>query len=120
KPEVRKQVLAAIERIAKAESVAAGAPREPSIEHYESTDSVYNEPGLAQRLRPTLEATVGKDNVMSAEPITGSEDFSYFTAQGVPTFFFGLGGAEPQKYADAKATGTTLPSNHSSLFAPDL
>jgi len=120
KPEVRKQVFAAIERIAKAESAAAGAPRDPSIEHYESTDAVYNDPALAQRLRPTLETALGRDNVMTAEPITGSEDFSYFTAQGVPTFFFGLGGAEPQKYADAKATGTTLPSNHSSLFAPDL
>jgi hippurate hydrolase len=67
-----------------------------------------------------LETALGKDNVMTAEPITGSEDFSYFTAQGVPTFFFGLGGAEPRKYAEAKAAGTTLPSNHSSLFAPDL
>lgn len=120
KPEVRKQVFAAIERIAKAESAAAGAPREPSIEHYESTDAVYNDPALAQRLRPTLETALGRDNVMTAEPITGSEDFSYFTAQGVPTFFFGLGGAEPRKYAEAKAAGTTLPSNHSSLFAPDL
>ena len=120
KPEVRKQVFAAIERIAKAESAAAGASREPSIEHYESTDAVYNDPPLAQRLRPALEATLGKENVTIAEPITGSEDFSYFTAQGVPTFFFGLGGAEPKKYAEAKAAGTTLPSNHSSLFAPDL
>src|SRR2546428_2533219 len=80
KPEVRKQVFAAIERIAKAESVAAGAPRDPSIEHYESTDAVYNDPALAQRLRPTLETALGRDNVMTAEPITGSEDFSYFTA----------------------------------------
>ena len=50
----------------------------------------------------------------------GSEDFSYFIAQGVPSFFFGLGGADPQKYAQAKAAGENLPSNHSSLFAPDL
>jgi hippurate hydrolase len=32
-PEVRKQVLAAISRITKAEAEAAGAPREPTIEH---------------------------------------------------------------------------------------
>ena len=31
-----------------------------------------------------------------------------------------LGGADPQKYAEAKASGTHLPSNHSSLFAPDI
>ena len=35
KDNVRKQVLAAITRIAKAESVAGGAPQEPLIEHYE-------------------------------------------------------------------------------------
>jgi amidohydrolase len=33
KQDVRKQVLAAISRIAKAEADAAGAPREPSVEH---------------------------------------------------------------------------------------
>jgi hypothetical protein len=50
----------------------------------------------------------------------GSEDYSYFIEQGIPSFYFGLGGADPEKYADAKATGKMLPSNHSSLFAPDL
>ncbi len=120
KPEIRKQVLAAITRITKAEAVASGTQREPLIEHYEATDAVYNDPALAQRLKPVLESALGKENVAVAEPIMGSEDFSYFIAQGVPSFFFGLGGAEPQKYAQAKAAGENLPSNHSSLFAPDL
>lgn len=120
KAEVRKQVLAAITRITKAEAEAGGAPREPSIEHYESTDSVYNDPALAQRLRGTLESALGKDNVVLEEPDTGSEDFSYFVEQGVPGFYFGLGGADPEKFAQAKAAGTSLPSNHSPLFAPDV
>ena len=38
--EVRKQVLAAITRITKAEAEAADAPRTPSIDHYESADLV--------------------------------------------------------------------------------
>src|SRR5271170_8049996 len=59
KAEVRKQVLAAIARITKAEAEAAGAPRAPAIEHYEATDLVYNDPALAQRLRGTLEAALG-------------------------------------------------------------
>jgi amidohydrolase len=120
KPEVRKQVLAAVARITKAEAQAGGATREPLIEHYESTDAVYNDPILAERLRRPLEAVLGKENVMNAEPITGSEDYSYFIEQGLPSFYFGLGGAEPQAYAYAKETGTNLPSNHSSLFAPDV
>jgi amidohydrolase len=120
KPEVRKQVLAAIERITKAEATAAGAPREPKIEHYEATDAVYNDPALSQRLEGVLESTLGKDNVVIEEPGMASEDFSFLTAQGVPSFYFSLGGANPAKYAEAKAAGTNLPSTHSSLFAPDL
>ncbi len=120
KAAVRQQVLAAIARIAKAEAEAAGAPREPSIEHYEGTDAVFNEPGLAQRLRSPLEAALGKDNVTAEEPHMGSEDFSRFVEQGIPGFYFSLGGADPEKYAQANAAGTTLPSNHSPLFAPDL
>ncbi len=120
KPEVRKQILAAIAGITKAEAEAAGAPREPSIEEYESTDAVYNHPALARRLRRTLEAALGKDNVLTAEPAMVSEDYAYFLEQGIPSFYFALGGAEPQKYAAAKIAGTKLPFNHSSLFAPDV
>jgi hippurate hydrolase len=120
KPEVRQQVLAAIDRITKAEAEAAGAPRPPSIEHYEAADLVYNDPALAQRLRGALESALGKDNVIATEPITPSEDFSYFVEQGIPGFYFDLGGADPEKFAQAKAAGTTLPSNHSPLFAPDV
>lgn len=120
KAEVRKQVLAAVERITKAEAAAAGAPREPTIEHYESADSVYNNPALAERLRDTLESALGKDNVVLEEPHTASEDYSVFIEQGIPSLYFSLGGADPQKFAEAKAAGTTLPSNHSSLFAPDV
>jgi amidohydrolase len=120
KQDVRKQILAAITRIAKAEAAAGGAPREPLIERFHSDDSVYNDPALAQRLRAPLEAALGKDNVVTAEPITPSEDFSYYVKEGVPGFYFSLGGADPAKFAEAKANGTMLPSNHSPLFAPDV
>src|SRR5258706_4696176 len=81
--EVRKQILAAIARITKAQAEAAGAPRAPSIDHYEGTDLVYNDPALTQRLKGVLEAALGKDNVLTEEPITASEDFSYFVEQGI-------------------------------------
>ena len=119
KPEVRKQVLAAIERITKAEASSAGTLREPKIEHPEATDAVYNDPALAQRMQGVLETSLGKDNVAVEEPGMASEDFSYFTAQAVPSFYFSLGGADPAKYAEARASGVNLPSNHSALFAPD-
>jgi amidohydrolase len=119
KAEVRKQVLAAIARITKGEAEASGAPRVPLIEELESTDSVYNDPALAQRLRAPLESALGKTNVATDEPVAASEDFSFFVKQGIPGFYFDLGGANPEKLAEAKAAGTILPSNHSPLFAPD-
>ena len=120
KADIRKQVLAAITRITKAEAEAAGAQREPLIEHYEATDSVYNDPALALHLKGALESALGKDNVVAEEPHTASEDFSYFVNQGIPGFYFSLGGADPGKFAEAKAAGTQLPSNHSPFFAPDV
>ncbi|MGA7079695.1 MAG: amidohydrolase [Terriglobales bacterium] len=120
KADVRRQVLAAIARITNAESLAGGAPHEPLIEHLESTDSVYNDPALAQRLRAPLEAALGKDNVVTTEPKTPSEDYAYFVEQGVPSLYMNLGGADPQKFAESKNGGAMLPSNHSPYFAPDV
>ncbi len=118
--EVRKQVLSAINRIVKAEAASAGAPREPEIIEYEKTDSVYNDPALAERLKGVLESTLGKEHVITEGPIMPSEDYSYFVEQGVPSLYFSLGGADPQKYAEAEAKRQILPSNHSPFFAPDL
>jgi amidohydrolase len=120
KADARRQVLAAIARITNAESLAGGAPHEPLIEHLESTDSVYNDPALAQRLRAPLEAVLGKDNVITTEPKTPSEDYAYFVEQGVPSLYMNLGGADPQKFAESKNGGAMLPSNHSPYFAPDV
>jgi hippurate hydrolase len=120
KSDVRKQVLAAITRIAKAESAAGGAPREPLIEQFEGTNSVYNDPALAERLRVPLEAALGKQNVVTTEPITASEDYSYFVEQGVPSLYLSLGGSHPKKYAESMSGGEKLPSNHSPFFAPDV
>ncbi|MEY2412555.1 MAG: hypothetical protein QOD84_1161 [Acidobacteriaceae bacterium] len=119
KPEIRKQILAAIARIVKAEAESAGVTRLPLIEHYESTDAVYNNPTLAQRLTKTLRSKLGSDHVSDDKPQMVSEDFSYFTQQSIPSFYFSLGGADPEKFVEAKKRGTNLPSNHSSLFAPD-
>ena len=105
KPEVRKHVLAAIERITKAEAEAAGATAEPKIEHLEATDAVYNDPALAQRMQGVLESALGKDNVVVEDPGMASEDFSFFTAQGVPSFYFSLGGADPGKVCRSKSVG---------------
>jgi amidohydrolase len=117
KSEVRQQVLAAITRIVKAEAVAGGSPQEASVETFEGADAVYNDPKLADRLRIPLEAALGKENVVTTEPIMPSEDYSAFVKAGVPSLYFSLGGADPQKFV---ASRSSLPSNHSPFFAPDV
>lgn len=119
KPEVRRHLLAAIERVAKAEADAGGAERMPLVQKYESTGAVYNDPVLSKHLVATLETALGKGNVQIEDPIMTSEDYSVFVEHGVPSFYFMLGAANPEKYAEAKASGKDLPTNHSPLFAPD-
>ena len=118
KPEVRQHLLAAIERVAKAEAAASGAERAPLLEKYESTSAVYNDPVLTQHLAGVLESVVGKGNVVQEEPLMTSEDYSVYIEQGIPSFYFTLGVADPQKLAAARASHKELPSNHSPLFAP--
>jgi hippurate hydrolase len=118
--QVRTQILNAITRIANAEAQAGNAARAPLIERYEATDAVYNDPALTRRLHQSLATALGADHVVKGEPITASEDFSVFIEQGIPGFYLTLGGADPQKFAEARANGTSLPSNHSPLFAPDV
>jgi metal-dependent amidase/aminoacylase/carboxypeptidase family protein len=120
KSDVRTEILDAIRRIANAESEGARAPRLPLIERYEATDAVYNNPALAERLRGALESGLGKRNVSIEGPRAWSEDFSFYVEQGIPGFYFEVGVANPEKFAQAKASGVALPSNHSPLFAPDL
>lgn len=118
KPEVRKHLLTAIERIANGEAEAGGAEKMPLIEEYESTSAVYNDPILTRHLAATLETALGKGNAVVQPPTIVSEDYSVFVEQGVPSFYFRLGVADPEKLRQARAAGKELPSNHSPLFAP--
>ncbi len=122
KPEVQKQLLAAIERIAKAEAAAARAPREPKVfvDPAEASEVVFNDPALAARLTTALRRGLGDANVVPIEPTTGSEDFGVFgRVAGVPSIQLRVGAVEPAEFAKAKAAGKLVPGPHSPLFAPD-
>ncbi len=119
KPEVRKQLLAAIERVVNAEATAAGAPRKPEVALTEGTPATYNDPALTKRLIGAVSRTLGAENVREAQPVMGGEDFSEYGRAGVPAVMLWLGTVEPKRHAEARAAGETLPSLHSALFAPD-
>ena len=117
--EVRKKLLSGISRIAKAEAAAANSPKEPIVEVTESTPATYNDPVLTKRVAATLARAFGDSNVTQISPKMGAEDFAAYGRAGVPALMFDLGAVEPQKYEKATASGTPLPSLHSSGWAPD-
>lgn len=119
-PETRKKLLAAIQRVTKAEAESANAPKPPLVQVTESTNAVYNDPKLAERLGQALSNALGAGNFQKIPPEMVSEDFSAYVEAGVPSFYFRLGVADPTKFKESEASGVPLPSNHSPFFAPDL
>jgi amidohydrolase len=120
KPEVRERLLSAIERIAKAEAMAAKAPKEPQMKVVESTKATYNDPALTERVAKAMSAAIGETNMTKPPTEMGAEDFSEYGGAGVPAVFLWVGAVEPGKYAASMHGGPALPSTHSPFFAPDL
>jgi amidohydrolase len=119
KDEVRKRLLAGIERIARAEAAAAGAPKPPGVTVVDGTASVYNDPAVAKRLLAAFARAFGPQNVAEGKPFMVSEDFSEYGRAGVPSVDFDLGAAEPHRFEAAQKGGPPMPSLHSSEWAPD-
>jgi hippurate hydrolase len=119
---VRDQIIADIRRTATGLAQAYGIPasRMPTVSLGESVPATINDPALAERLRAIAEAAIGKDNVLEAVPVMGSEDVGLFSLDGkIPTVMYWLGAANPAQFAASRASGVPLPSLHSALFAPD-
>jgi len=123
KEEVRKRVLASIERITKGVALAAGIPddRAPIVKFNETqvTGATYNEPQLTEKLAAVFVKALGADNVVKLPPVMMSEDFGYLSLdQKIPASLFTLGAVDPLKVKQSKEGGAPLPSLHSALFAP--
>lgn len=123
KEEVRKRVLASIERITKGIALAAGIPedRAPVVKFSETqvTAATFNEPQLTERVAAVFVKALGADNVVKLPPVMMSEDFGYLSPeQKIPATLFTLGAVDPVKVQQSKEGGAPLPSLHSALFAP--
>jgi hippurate hydrolase len=116
--EVRERLLAGIERMARAEAAAAGAP-EPAITVSQGTRPTANDPALANRLAAALKRSLGEDRVVEFPPVMAAEDFSAYAREGVATAIFWLGTANPEKSRAARSGGLPVPGLHSAEFAPD-
>jgi metal-dependent amidase/aminoacylase/carboxypeptidase family protein len=115
--DTRAKMLAGVERTAKAVAMMAGAP-EPDITLSAGAKAVVNDAALSAREGAVLKAAFGDKARLMPEPGSASEDYSEFVMAGVPSFYFGIGGLDPQYLAKAAETNTPVPSNHSPEFAP--
>src|SRR5437870_2436379 len=119
KPEVRKHLLASIERIVKGEAMAGGSPKEPLIKVTPAANATYNDPELTKREVGVLKKILGDSNVVELPLKMVFEDFSEYSLAGVTATMLYVGGVEPAKFAAAKQSGTVLPGLHSPFWAPD-
>jgi len=97
--EMQKDVHARIRKTAASIAESMGATVEVSIEN--KTLVTYNTPELVEKMLPSLQKAAGKENVTSAEWVTGAEDFSFFGTKA-PAFYFFVGGM-PKGQDPAKA-----------------
>ncbi len=108
--EIRADIHKRLTRLATRIAQSAGATAQVDIElGYPVT---INDPALAARMHPALEAAAGPGRVVEGGLIMGAEDFSFY-AQQAPGLIFWLGvtpeGTDP----------LTAPYNHSPLFYVD-
>ena len=123
--DVRQQTIAALRRITRGLAEAAGLPEDHmpmvTLREQEFTPATYNDPVLTRRLAAVFKNWFGEANVRPMKPVMGGEDFSEYgrTKDKIPICLFWLGAVKPERLAESEKTGKSLPSLHSSQFAPE-
>ena len=121
--EVRMALIEKIKRICNGVAMSAGLTEEKYPEYKlreEYTPSVYNDPQLTERIRQVFIQTLGSGNVRQMPPGMVGEDFARYgrTEEQVPILLFWLGASDPELFEAAQRGALSLPSLHSSGFAP--
>ena len=121
-PEVRRQIIEEIERIARGVAESAGVPadRMPTVKLAEGfTPALYNDPALTRCLAAALRQTLSEANVVVLKPEMVGEDFAAYGLADprIPICMFRLGTSDPEAIR-AGEHGGPLPGLHSSRYAP--
>ena len=119
----RSSILAAIERIVRAECAASGSPNDPEFEMFDRYPLTDNGADVTDRVAAAFAGYFG-DRAGALAQQSASEDFSDIpTALGVPYTYWGIGGIDADAYRTAERAGRVaqdIPVNHSANFAPVL
>jgi amidohydrolase len=121
--QTRQRMLAAIQRIVRAECQASGSPEDPDFETFDSFPLTDNDPDTTNRVAAAFREHFGDRAAELGQP-TASEDFSDVPrAAGIPYTYWGIGGTDPEAYRAAEKAGRVqddIPGNHSPKFLPVL
>jgi amidohydrolase len=120
--QTRQHMLAAIQRIVRAECQAAGSPQDPDFQTLDSYPLTDNAAAATRQVAAAFGDYFG-DRALPWDQQTASEDFSNIPRPaGIPYTYWAIGGTDPQTYRTAEQDGrlNDLPANHSPKFLPVL
>jgi amidohydrolase len=119
--QTRAATIAAIRRVVHGECEASGSPQPADFEMFDRFPLTDNDAMVTRRVAEAFADYFGE----RSRPLrmqTASEDFSDIPkALGVPYTYWGIGGIDPDTYAEAEKAGRVaqdIPVNHSANFAP--
>lgn len=122
--EVRASLLEGIERIARAESMAAGMPEDklPTVLVQDPyTPSTYNDPEFTDTVMAGLGSRF-EGRIVEVPSVMGGEDFGQFRRadpDNIESLIFWVGGVPQDQFEAAQRGEVELVSLHSPFWAPD-
>ncbi len=118
-PVLRKEIYDEIEQLANGVAVGTGTDIQVEFDVGGFYPVTVNNPQLLERMSPSLKAASPGKYYESQTPVTGAEDFSYFS-QEIPGLYFWLGVNKPGEGLSANfGERTDVPGNHSPYFIVD-
>jgi amidohydrolase len=124
-PEIRRQLLDGIARIARGEAIAAGVPEDRmptvTVREAEATPATVNTDTFTGQTMARFRAHFGADRVERIRPVMAGEDFGRFrlAAPGLESLIFWVGGVPQARWEASRNGGPPLPSLHSPFWAPE-
>ena len=119
-PELRKEIYSEIEQVAKGVAMGTGTDITVEFDVGGFYPVTFNQPDLVEAMKGSLiKASPGRF-YESNIPVTGAEDFSYFS-QEIPGMYFWLGINKPGRGEESSNFGerTDVAGNHSPYFYVD-
>ncbi|MBX3561198.1 MAG: amidohydrolase [Sphingomonas sp.] len=124
-PEIRRQLLDGIARIARGEAIAAGVPEDRmpivTVREAEATPATVNTDAFTTSVIAGFRDHFGADRVRPIRPVMAGEDFGRYRLAnpGMESLIFWVGGVPQARWDAAAGDMSQLPSLHSPFWAPE-